>query len=100
MSIFQIFAYLRRDRDLFPRSRPSSAPGRKATLQIEALETRLLLNAGISGFVYNDLNADGLKEPGEPVIANSPIALLDSTGHTIATTVAPVRVAIGTVSPR
>ncbi len=42
-------------------------PVRPAT--IEPLESRRLLSASVSGIVFNDLNASGVRESGEPALA-------------------------------
>jgi hypothetical protein len=68
-----------------------SIPGRhtrsRTTLAVESLENRLLLDcAGISGFVYHDLNNNGLHEAGESPLANAILELRDSSGALVATT--------------
>src|SRR5207253_2925537 len=40
-----------------------------------------------SGFVYNDANNNGLFDPGETPLANSPIQLLDASNQVVASTV-------------
>jgi hypothetical protein len=69
---------------LFRRSR-RAAPRRRTALRVEALEDRSVPST-IAGFVYNDLNLNGLFDSGEPVFANNPIALRNAAGATIATT--------------
>lgn len=57
---------------------------------LEGLEGIRLLSttsAVISGYVYNDVNDNGLFEPGEPPIAGSTIALENSQGVVIGTAV-------------
>jgi uncharacterized repeat protein (TIGR01451 family) len=67
------------------------ASGRKVVRpQLEALEDRSLLSGTLlSGFVYHDLNNNGLYEPaaGETPYANSHIELHNSSGATIGSTV-------------
>jgi SdrD B-like domain len=59
----------------------------RAVLRLEALETRALPSgASISGFVYNDANNNGLYDPGEMPIANSPIELHDASNQLVAAT--------------
>ncbi len=65
--------------------REQAVSRRRTRLELEALEDRQLLST-ISGFVYNDLNNDGIFQPGEPPLANNPIALKNSQGTVIATT--------------
>src|SRR5438105_2179422 len=59
-------------------------PRPRAVLQVEQLEDRCLPSV-ISGFVYNDLNHNGIFDSGEPVITGNKIELLDSTGALVAT---------------
>jgi hypothetical protein len=60
----------------------------RARLCIEPLEDRQLLCCGIiSGFVYYDVNNNGIMDPGEIGLANSQVQLKDSTGKVVATTV-------------
>lgn len=75
---------------LFRRNRPIQT--RKKNKQpnrplLEALEDRTLMSATvISGFVYQDANNNGVMDPGELPIANSSIALKNSSGAVIGTT--------------
>src|SRR5438105_210909 len=67
------------------RKEPPSPAGtpRRAHLELELLETRALLSHNvISGFVFHDLNNNGLYEPasGETPIANTHIELRNSAG--------------------
>jgi hypothetical protein len=79
MGIFSLFPFARRNRRA---CHPSFA--RPA---LEALEDRRLLSGSvISGHVYHDLNNNGLRDPGEPLLANSAIQLLNSAGVVIAST--------------
>jgi 6-phosphogluconolactonase (cycloisomerase 2 family) len=51
---------------------------------LEALEPRLLLSASISGQKFDDLNANGVRDPGEPLLDGWTIELVDSaTGQVI-----------------
>jgi protocatechuate 3,4-dioxygenase beta subunit len=55
-------------------------------LSVEPLEERWLLNATvISGYVFNDVNNNGLFDTGEAPIANSTIQLRNSSGTVIGT---------------
>ncbi|HMO37332.1 MAG TPA: choice-of-anchor E domain-containing protein, partial [Gemmatales bacterium] len=54
-------------------------------LFLEPLEDRTV-PASISGYVYHDLNGNGLRDPGEPAIANNLIELRNSQGNLISTT--------------
>src|SRR5260370_2006072 len=83
MFFFQTFAFPRRGSRIFRR-----APGKtKSKPRIESLEDRFLLDCtSISGFVYNDANRNGIRDPGDPAIANSRIDLHDAQNHLIAAT--------------
>lgn len=55
------------------------------------LETRLpalsrLVNAGISGLCFQDLNADGIRQEGEPGTPGAAVTLLDAAGQPYAST--------------
>lgn len=55
------------------------------------LETRLpalsrLVNAGISGLCFQDLNADGMRQEGEPGVPGVSVTLLDPAGQPYAST--------------
>src|SRR5260370_38380032 len=74
-------------------SRQGSRPERRspakmrARLCIEPLEDRQLLCCGIiSGFVYYDVNNNGIMDPGEIGLANNQGQLKDTTGNVVATT--------------
>ena len=55
--------------------------------KFESLEDRSLPSATtISGFVYEDLNVNGIKDAGEQGIANNEIELRNAAGQVIATT--------------
>src|SRR5947209_8338109 len=71
-------------------SRPPrlSSSKNRARLSLEPLENRQLLScATISGFVYYDINNNGIMDAGEIGLANSQVQLKDSTGAVVATTV-------------
>ena len=62
-------------------SRGQSSRRRRVT-RFEALESRQLLAADITGAVYNDLNGDGVHNNGEVGLANWTVFLdLDSNGN-------------------
>src|SRR5262249_26110179 len=63
------------------RSRASG----QAALRLEKLEDRDV-PAVIAGFVYHDVNGNGLREGGETGIGGSTIQLWDSNNHLIGTT--------------
>lgn len=66
---------------------PSRRPTvRRATLALEQLEDRCLLNCTtISGFVFHDTNNNGLFDPGETPLANSQVRLVNSANSVIGT---------------
>src|SRR5690349_6256972 len=70
---------------------PSRKPRRRTSLQVEQLETRWV-PAVISGYVFNDLNADGAMQAGEPGVkvgsqtGGQTVQLQDSTGSVLGTT--------------
>src|SRR5262249_46455705 len=60
---------------------------RAAPLAVEALEDRLQPSTTtISGFVYYDANGNGLLDPGEAPIADSPIQLLNDANAVVGST--------------
>jgi protocatechuate 3,4-dioxygenase beta subunit len=68
------------------KRRAKAAP--RADLHIESLEDRLVMTASvISGFVYADVNNNGIYDVGEKPIANSSIQLQNSQGVAIGQTV-------------
>lgn len=77
-----VFSFLKR------RGQPKSeAPVRKVRLAFETLEGRFLPSGNaISGFVFQDLNNNGLMDPGEPPIANTQIELHNSSNVVVGTT--------------
>ncbi len=78
---------------LFRRPRGARRPARSQTrLALESLETRQLLSANpltISGYVYDDANANGLMDSGEGPVAGSTLELHKgaATGPVVATAV-------------
>src|SRR3954447_5659722 len=76
----------------FPRKnrarKAKASPARaKSHLRLEALEERSLMSCTtISGFVYQDANANGLFDPGESVFANTKIELHNAQGVLIGST--------------
>jgi hypothetical protein len=71
-----------------PRKSPKAPAGPRGRLQVEALEDRCLPNATtISGFVYNDLNNNGIKDPGEPPIANVQVELHNAQNVVVGTAI-------------
>ncbi len=69
-----------------PRSGGFLSAGRaRKLLQLEKLEDRAV-PAVIGGFVYQDLNFNGLFESTEPGIGNTHVALTDASNNVIATT--------------
>ena len=72
-----------------PRSRKSPKGARKSNtpLRVEALEDRSLPSGiTISGYVYNDVNNNGIMDAGENPIANNPIVLKNAGGTIIGST--------------
>jgi protocatechuate 3,4-dioxygenase beta subunit len=60
----------------------------RSPLSIERLEDRSLLSGNaISGFAFNDLNNNGLLDPGENGLANVPLELRNASDVVIATAV-------------
>ena len=60
---------------------------RSAPLSIELLEDRRLLAGNIiTGYVFDDVNGNGLRDVGEPVIANNQIELRNAAGTVVGTT--------------
>ena len=64
-------------------SQSGAAPVRPR-LGVEALEERAV-PAVIAGAVYNDLNNNGVRDPGEPGVAGSTVQLNGLEGHVLAT---------------
>ncbi|HWE37650.1 MAG TPA: choice-of-anchor E domain-containing protein [Isosphaeraceae bacterium] len=80
----------RRLRSFASGYRRRASARRHRTPVLEGLEGIRLLSttsAVISGFVYNDVNNNGLFDAGEPPIAGSTIALRNAAGVTIGTAV-------------
>src|SRR5436309_10706669 len=71
-----------------PNRLPMQRAPRRAALHLELLEDRCLLATGIiQGQIFNDLNGDGQRQPGEPGLNGVTIQLLDAQGNLVATTV-------------
>jgi uncharacterized repeat protein (TIGR01451 family) len=69
-----------------PRKPKTSKRKKGASLRVEALEDRSLPSGiTISGFVFNDVNNNGLFESGESPIANNPIELHNASGAVVGT---------------
>jgi hypothetical protein len=79
-TLTRLLARLRR-----PAARAAAVASRRAAPRLEKLESRAVPGS-IGGAVYNDLNLNGLLDPGEPGYLNNPISLLNAAGQTIATT--------------
>src|SRR2546430_22516 len=71
------------------RPHNSARPKRRRLLAgIETLEDRSVPSCtSVSGFVYDDANNNGIQDPGEVGIANTPVELHNAAGVTIAATV-------------
>lgn len=57
---------------------PESRPAQTVQSRFEPLEARQLLSASIAGQVWNDLNADGLRDPNERGLEEVQVALYDA----------------------
>ena len=74
----------------------TAPPGSTFTVTVTAGSTVTGLQFGnfqdinISGEVFNDLNGDGMQEPGEPGLADWTVDLFDSSGDLLATTTTDV----------
>jgi hypothetical protein len=84
MNFFQLLCLFRKNH--------LPAPGTRTTRRrlpcVEPLEERELLSTScpvISGYVYNDANLNGLRDPGEGPLANSSIQLFNAAGQVVAT---------------
>lgn len=64
---------------------PRASQPRRVLLGVEALEARETPALGISGYAFDDLNNNGLRDPGEPAIANSPIKLYNAANQVVGT---------------
>lgn len=86
VSLFPLLQFLpfatREGRLAFSRPTRTEARRLRTRLRVEALESRHLLSgpSGISGFVFDDSNNNGLFDPGERPIVYSRIELFDATG--------------------
>lgn len=70
-----------------PAAQSVARPGKRRSLEIEALEDRRLLAANvISGYVYKDANQNGLFDVGEAPLANSTLHLFNSSNVEIGVT--------------
>jgi hypothetical protein len=90
MSIFSLFSFRRQHRRSVRGQGRSGrkAPGARLRLNVERLEDRSLLSGNvISGYVFNDLNNNGLLDPGESGLANVPLELRNASGAVIASAV-------------
>lgn len=69
-------------------ARAGAKPRGRALPRVEALERFMLLSGStISGFVYNDANNNGIRDPGELPFANNTIQLFNGAGAVVGTTV-------------
>ncbi len=68
--------------------RPSARKlARKAAPAVEQLDARLVLTCStVSGYVYNDANNNGLRDPGEQPVAGARVQLRNSAGVVVGTT--------------
>src|SRR5262249_26952462 len=83
MDVFALFPFRRRTR----RPSPRATRPRNVHPRLEPFEDRLLLTCNvISGYVYHDLNDNGLPDGGQPVIANSSIELRRADGIVVGRT--------------
>jgi hypothetical protein len=90
MSLFSVFLFSRNKRrpGLKQRGSAKTMKELRRRLILERLEDRTVPSCNdISGHVFNDANDNGLLDPGESVLANSPIELLNASGVVIGTAV-------------
>ena len=82
------FFFSRKNRRLKRKPAGGQTPSRKirCPLSVEKLEDRTVPSV-ISGYVFNDLNNNGIPDPGELGLANSTIQLRNAAGVVIGTTV-------------
>src|SRR5262245_40284651 len=89
MTLLGLFSYLRNK--LIPRRPPvllRKITCRRSWLSLEPFEDRVLPSCNvISGYVYNDVNNNGLFNPGETPIANSLIQLRNAANVVVGTTI-------------
>jgi hypothetical protein len=93
MSIFSHFPFRRQNRRslLGPGRSGRAVPNLRRRLKLERLEDRTVPSGNvISGYVFNDLNNNGLLDAGEKGIANVPVELLNASGAVIATAISDV----------
>src|SRR5438105_9884810 len=92
MSIFSHFAFHRQQRRSVQGRFGCQAPRLRRRLNVERLEDRSLLSGNvISGYVFNDLNNNGLLDPGESGLANVPLELRNASGVVIATAISDAK---------
>jgi hypothetical protein len=91
MGFFSFLSFMNRQRGSGYEKCPSRKPGYGTLLSLEALESRYLLSCNIiSGYVFNDINDNGIIDPGESGLANSTIVLKNAAGVVIGSTVSDV----------
>jgi hypothetical protein len=91
MSIFSYFPFRRQSGRSVQGRCGRKQPYVRRQLTIECLENRSLLSGNvISGYVFNDLNNNGLLDTGESGLANVSLELLNASGVVIATTITDV----------
>jgi hypothetical protein len=86
MNFFQLLGLFRQNHLPAPGSRPTRPTRRRTLPRVESLEERELLSTScpvISGYVYNDANLNGLRDPGEGPLANSTLELLNASGQVV-----------------
>src|SRR4051812_29028440 len=87
MNFSQFLSFLGRRGGKARTARPASRASRAGqTLRLEQLEDRLVPSTTISGFVYNDVNNNGIYDAGEKPLANTTVALYDSANQLVGTT--------------
>jgi uncharacterized repeat protein (TIGR01451 family) len=73
------------------KSSPAAPKRRRRSLRVEPLEDRCLPSSTvISGFVFNDVNNNGLFDSGEPPVANATVQLVNSSNQVIGTAITDV----------
>lgn len=86
MSLFSMFVSAMRTRKRRPSLLPAQRKQRARRLMLEALEDRALPSCNvISGYVFNDVNNNGIYDAGETPLANSTIQLLNASNTVIGT---------------
>lgn len=85
MRLFSLLSWMRGERRPVRGRRPGRQ-GRPVKIAVEALEDRYLMSANvISGYVYDDVNHNGIFDAGETGIAHNQVELRDSANRVIAT---------------